>query len=461
MRAKIRSFVFIEICLFFYQRFLPAFLTFAFQVKRMKNFFFLFALLFAGNYMLAQDTLRVMHYNLLYYGVVTSWCTNINNNVDDKNMHLRTILDEVQPDIFTVNEISANEIVQNQLMQNTLNVDGKDYYQKAGVRNQAGSSIVNMLYYDSRKLKLKQQYTAQQYVRDIDVYELYYNSVDLALGDTAFVVCVVAHLKAGSDEDDAATRQVQVTSVMQFLEQHYTSENILFMGDFNVYSGAEAAYQTITNYANIDMRFLDPISQNGSWHNNSAFAGIHTQSTNTSSNGCASSGGMDDRFDFILISDEVRFGTNDVRYVTDSYQAFEKDDNRFNGSIVNPANTAVSEEIASALHQMSDHLPVVLDLRVDKVLDLNENWAKPFLAKISPNPAHNRLLLDFYLSRPAGMQVNIFNMQGKLKSSQKFDAIAGKNHFETNLEQLSAGIYLLQLADGKGNVEVLRLVKTR
>ena len=59
------------------------------------------------------------------------------------------------------------------------------------------------------------------------------------------------------------------------------------------------------------------------------------------------------------------------------------------------------------------------------------------------------------------MQVNIFNMQGKLKSSQKFDAIAGKNHFETNLEQLSAGIYLLQLADGKGNVEVLRLVKTR
>ncbi len=427
----------------------------------MRNILLFVSIFCIGTLTQAQDTLKVMHYNLLYYGVVTSWCTNNNNNVDDKNIHLRTILDEVQPDIFTVNEISANQIVQNDLMQNTLNVDGKDYYQKAVVSNQAGSSIVNMLYYDSRKLKLKQQYTAQQYVRDVDVYELYYNSADLVLGDTAFVVCVVAHLKAGSDADDAATRNVMAVDVMEFLEQHYTDENVLFMGDFNVYSGAEAAYQTITNYANIDMRFLDPISQNGSWHNNLAFAGIHTQSTNTSSNGCASSGGMDDRFDFILISDEVKLGSRSVRYVTNSYQAFGQDGNRFNGSIINPANTVVSEEIATALHQMSDHLPVVLDLRVDKVLDLNENWAKPFLAAIHPNPTHEKLALNFYLSRPARMQMNIFTIQGQLKIRQEFTATAGKNHFETNLQQLPAGIYLLQLVDEKGNVEVLRVVKSR
>ncbi len=411
--------------------------------------------------MFAQDTLRVMHYNLLYYGVITSWCTNENNNTEDKKIHLRTILDEVQPDILTVNEISANQIVQNDLMQNTLNVDGKDYYQKAEVSNQAGSSIVNMLYYDSRKLKLKQQYTAQQYIRDVDVYELYYNSVDLALGDTAFVVCVVAHLKAGSDEDDAATRNVMATEVMQYLEQRYTAENVLFMGDFNVYTGAEAAYQTITNYQNIDMRFLDPVSQNGSWHNNSAFAGIHTQSTNTSSNGCASSGGMDDRFDFILISDEVRFGTRSVRYVTDSYMAYGQDGNRFNGSIINPANTAVSEEIATALHQMSDHLPVVLDLRVDKVLDIKDKWAKPFFAAIQPNPIQDQLSVDFYLTGSSRMQINIYSLQGQLKSSHEFTGISGKNRFETNLQQLSAGIYLLQLVDEKGKMETLRLVKSR
>ncbi|MBG0782085.1 MAG: T9SS type A sorting domain-containing protein [Bacteroidales bacterium] len=425
----------------------------------MRNTFLFVFLFFIGITTQAQDTLKVMHYNLLYYGVVTSWCTNDNNNVDNKNIHLRTILGEVQPDILTVNEISANEIVQNELMQNTLNVDGKDYYQKAEVRNQAGSSIVNMLYYDSRKLKLKQQYTAQQYVRDVDVYELYYNSADLALGDTAFVVCVVAHLKAGSEEGDAATRNVMANDVMQFLEQHYTSENVLLMGDFNLYSGSEAAYQTITNYANIDMRFLDPVSQNGSWHNNSAFAEIHTQSTNTSSNGCASSGGMDDRFDFILISDEVRFGTRSVRYVTDSYQAFGQDGNRFNGSIINPANTAVSEEIATALHQMSDHLPVVLDLRVDKVLDLNEQHIKPFLASIKPNPVRGLLQLEFYLNKPNQMWVNIYAIDGQLINRMVLPALSGKNSFQINLESMQPGIYLLQLLDEKGNAEILRVIK--
>jgi hypothetical protein len=231
------------------------------------------------------------------------------------------------------------------------------------------------------------------------------------------------------------------------------------MGDFNLYSGSEAAYQTITNYANIDMRFLDPVSQNGSWHNNSAFAEIHTQSTNTSSNGCASSGGMDDRFDFILISDEVRFGTRSVRYVTDSYQAFGQDGNRFNGSIINPANTAVSEEIATALHQMSDHLPVVLDLRVDKVLDLNEQHIKPFLASIKPNPVRGLLQLEFYLNKPNQMWVNIYAIDGQLINRMVLPALSGKNSFQINLESMQPGIYLLQLLDEKGNAEILRVIK--
>ncbi len=54
-----------------------------------------------------------------------------------------------------------------------------------------------MMYYDSRKLRLKAQHTAQIYIRDIDVYELYYISDDLVQGDTSFVVCAVAHLKSG------------------------------------------------------------------------------------------------------------------------------------------------------------------------------------------------------------------------------------------------------------------------
>ncbi len=167
-------------------------------------------------------------------------------------------------------------------------------------------------------------------------------------------------------------------------------------GDFNVYSGSDDAYQTITNYNNAAIRFIDPIDQLGAWNNNSTFAAIHTQSTNSSSNGCAASGGMDDRFDFILVSDELRFGTKSINYVEDSYKAFGQDGLHFNSSIAAPpANGVVSEEVAYALQNMSDHLPVVLQLHVDKTLDLYEQQRNPFLAGLLNNPVSDLLRLSF------------------------------------------------------------------
>ena len=56
----------------------------------------------------AQDTLKVMHYNLLMYGNNSGWCNENNNDVDEKNLNLQTIIDYVKPDIFTVNELSEN-----------------------------------------------------------------------------------------------------------------------------------------------------------------------------------------------------------------------------------------------------------------------------------------------------------------------------------------------------------------
>ena len=49
----------------------------------------------------SQDTLTVMQYNLLYYGINTSWCTNSNNNINDKDEYLKKIINHVKPDIFS------------------------------------------------------------------------------------------------------------------------------------------------------------------------------------------------------------------------------------------------------------------------------------------------------------------------------------------------------------------------
>lgn len=434
-------------------------LTFALQYYSMKRFLTLSVFLLLVLTMRASDTLTVMHYNLLYYAANTSFCTSENNNLDDKNAHLKVIMNAVRPDIFTVNEMSALEVNQLGLMENTLNVDGINYYQKAAPSNQAGSGIVNMMYYDSRKLRLKAQYTAQSYIRDIDVYELYYISDDLVQGDTSFVVCAVAHLKSGNNSDSEAKRKIMAENAMAYLEANYTEENVLFMGDFNVYSGSDDAYQTITNYNNAAIRFIDPIDQSGNWNNNSAFAAIHTQSTNSSSNGCAASGGMDDRFDFILVSDELRFGTKSISYIEDSYKAFGQDGLHFNSSIAAPpANGVVSEEVAYALQNMSDHLPVVLQLHVDKTLDLYEQQRNPFLAGLLNNPVSDLLRLSFYQPTAGNVLFKLYNTQGQLVKTESQSFATGKQQFSMEVQNIPAGFYLLQLTNEKGLSSVMKVM---
>jgi len=420
---------------------------------------FLFSLLFTA-WIFAQDTISVMHYNLLYYGEITGFCNNSNNSLSMKDPHLRTILNYVKPDIFTVNEISSSTAIHQHLLDENLNTGGVGHYRKAGFNPVAGSNIVNMLYYDSRKLRLKKQSVAQSYIRDVDVYELYYYSNDLAQGDTAFIVCVVGHLKAGNSASDAGARKVMAENTMKYLEQRFKHENVLFMGDFNLYSGNEAAFQQMINFSNADTRFIDPIGQIGDWNNNSFYASVHTQSTNTSSNDCKSGGGLDDRFDFILISDEVRFGTKNVRYVQQSYQAVGQDGNRFNSTVVSPANSSVPPNVATALFNMSDHLPVALKVRVDKVLSTNDYPLNPLMASLTPNPASAMVQLMFYSARQQSVQISLLNSSGVILYDQPVNAGAGRQTVDLDLSDISTGFYIVRLTDADGNSEQLKLVKS-
>lgn len=425
----------------------------------MRHIYLLLFFLLSASISMAQDTLTVMHYNLLYYGEPTSFCTTENNGIDQKDPYLRTILNEVKPDIFTVNELSNDESVHQHMLDENLNINGTNEFVKANLSNLSGSNIVNMLFFKSSKLRLKNQYTAQTLVRDVDVYELYYNSNDLAQGDTAFVVCVVAHLKAGNTSEDADVRRMMTQNTMTFLDANFSGKNILFMGDFNVYTGTEQAFQSLVNNDNPNMRFYDPVDAIGSWNNNSAFRNVHTQSTNSSSTGCAAGGGMDDRFDFILISDEIHNAGGSVRYVDDSYRAVGQDGLHFNGSINGPpSNAAVSPEVAEALQNMSDHLPVTLKLRVDKTLSLNDQSSKPFLTQLSPNPAHDLLKISFYNQKGSFLNFEILNLQGQIVWSEYGDYPSGNQSRTLNLRILQRGVYLLRVSDASGRSEFSKLV---
>jgi endonuclease/exonuclease/phosphatase family metal-dependent hydrolase len=429
----------------------------------MKRFLLFLGLLTIAFTVQAQDTLTVMQYNLLYYGINTDFCTSANNSLEVKDPALRLILDEVKPDIFTVNEISSTITVHQHLLDADLNIDGSTKYMKAAQRPVAYSSICSMLFYNSLKLKLKKQSVAQSVVRDINMYELYYISDDLAQGDTAFVICLVAHLKAGNSSEDEATRKIMVDNTMEYLENGYQSANLLFMGDFNYYTAFEPGFQSMTNYSVPALRFYDPVDRIGSWNNNDSYSDIHTQSTHTSSNGCASTGGMDDRFDFVLISDEIRDGASHVKYIQDSYHAFGQDGNRFNGYINgSPVNSEVTQEMADALYNMSDHLPVVMKLRVDKTLDINEIYHKPFVAEIAPNPVlttgfKTNLLIKGQIS--GIITIELFDLRGNRVHAQNQQNASVDQTMALDFGPVSAGIYLLRITGENGFSQVLKVVK--
>ena len=142
-------------------------------------------------------------------------------------------------------------------------------------------------------------------------------------------------------------------------------------GDFNIYSNnssSEPAFDMLTsNSDDNDGQMFDPINRIGHWHNNSSYSDVHTQSPRTSSFGGGANGGMDDRFDWLFVSQSILDQDSPMQYVEGSYCAVGNDGNHFNDAINDGNNNSVSEEIANALHDASDHLPVYMDVWFDDI----------------------------------------------------------------------------------------------
>jgi hypothetical protein len=320
----------------------------------------------------AQDTLKVMHYNLLYYGKNYYECDNGTNNIDDKNESLKEIIKYVQPDIFSVNELDGEgdppvEDDANYLLENALNVDGEKKYRRTEFPE---IFLANTVFYNYEKLTLKRHYPLSFYYsgthKIFNVYQFYFNGEDLAqTNDTAFVTCLVAHLKAGSYDDNREQRDFETRVIMNYLKNQEDPGNILLLGDLNLYSPNEKAFQNLINPDYQEYTFNDPADQIGEWSSNEAYRMVHTQSTHTWGD-CYSSGGSDDRFDFILTSDDLMSGSKKIQYIDNSYKTIGQDGSFFNDALNVATNASVPVNVAQALYNMSDHLPVYLELRVDQ-----------------------------------------------------------------------------------------------
>jgi len=404
-----------------------------------------------------------MQYNLLNYGNTTGYCSESNNNTRDKDEGIRTILEYASPDIIVVNEFSKIQQLQTDFLNKNLNIKGVRYWKSDNIINHAQSSIINHIFYNSDKIILKKHnYIAAKY-RDVDVYELYFKTTTLSMGDTTKLIYVSAHLKAGSSDTDVSDRNVTAQKIMNYLADNHTNDNVIISGDLNLYGSNEPAYQKFTQSAAYGgALFIDPISDeisDGSWSNGN-MAPYHTQSTHSESNGCAAAGGLDDRFDLILISDEIRYGNKGLRYVTDSYETVGNDGYHYNRSVNSGYNYAVSSEVADALYTVSDHLPITIEMTLSNplgIVDAPQNTS--FCLFATPNPANDHVTFHFNSTQPQIITFDVMTTTGTLVTTSQTYCDQGYCTYRINLSSLTDGFYIVKITGENGQTAFCKFVK--
>jgi endonuclease/exonuclease/phosphatase family metal-dependent hydrolase len=192
----------------------------------------------------------------------------------------------------------------------------------------------------------------------------YISEYTLGIEDMGIKIYSV-HLKAADTSSDRELRYLDAKYLRrEILNNLPEGSEFVVCGDMNFYDSDEPAYQEfimdqsgVSGENNIG-RLQDYLQ--GSWQ---PFA--HTQSTRTKSLGDGgSTGGLDDRFDFIFGSVTT---TNDenMEFIENSYTSFGNDGNHLDLAITDPPDISIpSPATASDLMKASDHLPVYIEFEV-------------------------------------------------------------------------------------------------
>lgn len=406
-----------------------------------------------------QDTLTVMHWNLLNYGNTTTYCTQTNNTIATKATAMGVVCTWMAPHILTVNEIGANSFAPSHFLNNVLNINGINYYQGSALTNLSGTDLANFVFFDSRKFVLHSQHQIATAVRDINIFKLYHNDPNLPFHqDTAFLFVICTHLKAGNTSADAIERAAMAKVIMDS-SSIWSSFPALLSGDMNLYTANEQAWKNFTQPADTTGEvFYDPINMAGAWQDNQMFAVTHTQSVRSSSNGCASGGGLDDRFDFILMNKKLKKTPGFYEYIAGSYKALGNDGNHLNQSITNGINNSVPAVILQSLYDASDHLPVVMKLKLTPstqgIAVVQNNQVKGI------SVSENTIRLQF--SSPVELAgISVFDLSGRLMQSTHFLNSISDQYSIAMEKMYPQGCYLLVAQDVSGQWYRAKVMVTR
>lgn len=369
---------------------------------------------------------------------------------------LGDIIELVQPDIFMVCELQ-NEEGADIILNTSLNRNGLIYARAPFIPSRSGALEHQQLIFFKRKMfTLESTEAIATDVRDINYYQLKLNTSDHRT-DPVLLNVFVTHLKSSPGN---ANEQLRLEMIQQFNQKTAALDEdsfVIFSGDFNFYTSQEPAYQTLTNPENF-IAMTDPINRPGHWHENMNFTDIHSQSTRIYAGpfGAGAGGGLDDRFDFIFLSENM-FNNPKLEYVAESYKTIGNNGNCYKNDINHPdCSGYYSQEIRNNLFNMSDHLPIVLDLQTNKeiVLQISDSQIND-LIRLRETIISQHLNIELVSSVPHHLTFHIFNTFGQ--KIHEFNRIPELS-MSVNLDFLPSGMYFLKAADL--NSPTLKFIKS-
>lgn len=183
-----------------------------------------------------------------------------------------------------------------------------------------------------------------------------------------------SHFKAVNDTASADRRAIEVGEIRADADGLGEGALAIYAGDMNFYRSSESGFQAFLA-AGAGQAF-DPVDRIGSWNNSTTYRDVHTQSpvTTPTFDGQVT-GGLDDRFDFQLVTGELLDG-HGLDVIDGSYWAFgNTGTHSLNGALstgnaatfqaLMPGSTlAEATSIIDAIMAASDHLPVVADYQL-------------------------------------------------------------------------------------------------
>lgn len=400
----------------------------------------------------SQENFKLMFYNLLNFPLET----NVPNRID----YLEQTLNTYKPDIFMVCELN-NVYGGNAILQVLQDIISEDYRSAVFTSNTSDDEIgnqndlQNLIFYDNSKFILESQHVVQTLYRDFNHYKLKLNSVNQD-SNPVYLNAIVCHLKASSGSNNENLRLQMVQDLTQYLSTFPSDSYVMLAGDFNVYSASEPAFQELID-PNNNIVFVDPVDRMGSWHTNVDYVDVFTQSTRTQTGLGGSTGGLDDRFDFILTSTNM-LSNQDLYYVPNSYQAFGNNSNLncFNNEILDTAcaGTSFSLEVREALYYFSDHLPVVMELETNEALLGIPTYQTESFQIMGTNMVDTTLEVQIHNQSLSSNKLYIFNTLGQVVKSIP---LGTSNRLSIDVSGLKNGIYYIRMSNT--NVQPLKFIK--